>query len=85
MKYCSPHTNKPLTLKEKANYCDYLRRNRLTVSIFSIDNNPFAEELAKELQLETEQFNSLEIVPDPEKTFIEYMEENLEIIKKCMY
>ena len=41
-----------------------------------------AEELAKELQLETEQFNSLEIVPDPEKTFIEYMEENLEIIKK---
>ena len=85
IKYCSPHTNKPLTLKEKANYCDYLRRNRLTVSIFSINNNPFAEELAKELQLETEQFNSLEIVPDPEKTFIEYMEENLEIIKKCMY
>ena len=34
---------------------------------------------------EIEQFNSLEIVPDPEKTFIEYMEENLEIIKKCMY
>ena len=84
MKYCSPHTNKPLTLKEKANYCDYLRRNRLTVSIFSVDNNPFAEELAKELQLEVEQFNLLETVSDPEKTFIQYMEENLESIKKCM-
>ena len=85
LKYCSPYTNENLTLKQKSDYCDYLNRNRLTVSIFSIDNNLFAEELSKELQLETEQFNSLKVVSDPEKTFIEYMEENLEIIKKCMY
>lgn len=85
LKYCSPHTDEELTLKQKSDYCDYLRRNQLTVSIFSVNNSDLAQELAKELSLEIQEFNLLETVQDPEKTFIEYMEENLEIIQKCMY
>ena len=82
--FSSPYIGNKLTLRGKANYCDYLKRNKFSSSIFSITGDITANEFAEELGLTVEVFNTLEHVENIEKTYVTYMTENLDILLNCL-
>lgn len=83
LKFSAVYNGEKPTLKDKSAYCDYLERNEISTALFGLTDN-YEKEILTETGLEVAEFNPLETVSDNEKSYFDYMRENLESLKACL-
>ena len=81
LKYSTPYRESIISDRDKENYCKYLKMNNANCSILTVAGDETAAEISEETGLKTATLN---LNDDIEKSYIEYMNENLEIIKDCI-